>query len=362
MRLAIEAAAKGVGRTSPNPAVGAVLVRDGRVVATGHHVEAGCDHAEVAALRKVDFVAAGCDLYTTLEPCNHTGRTGPCTEAILRSGVRRVFVGAIDPNPKVAGGGIERLEEAGVEMICGILEAECAALNEPYNHAVVAGRPYVVLKAATSLDGRIATRTGQSKWITGEAARAAGRRLRDQLDAIVVGASTVVADDPELTCRFEGARDPVRVVLDSTLRIPERATIVRTARSIRTIIATTRGASPKKAAALEREGVEIRTVRKTREGRVDLSRLLEMLFQEELNGLLVEGGPTVHGAFVDAQLVDKVVLFVAPILIGGRDAPGAFGGRGAGKLEEALTLERVAVSRIDADLMIVGYPSVRMTP
>ena len=355
MRLAIEEAKKGIGRTTPNPAVGAVLVKDGEVLATGYHVKAGSDHAEVAALRLVDFHAAGCDLYTTLEPCNHTGRTGPCTEAIIKSGVRRVFVGSLDPNPKVAGGGVERLRSAGVEMICGVLEAECAALNEPYNLAIVAARPYVVLKAAMSLDGRVATKSGQSKWITGEEARAEGRKLRDRLDAIVVGAQTVIADDPELTCRFEGARDPVRVVLDSTLRIPERAFVVRTAKEVRTIVATTRAANAKKASAFEKKGVEIVMLKKTKEGRVDPERLLEALFERDLTGVLVEGGPATHGAFLDAGLVDKVILFVAPMLIGGVEAMSAIGGRGASKIEEALRLDRVAVTPIGRDLMIVGY-------
>jgi diaminohydroxyphosphoribosylaminopyrimidine deaminase/5-amino-6-(5-phosphoribosylamino)uracil reductase len=356
MRLAIEEARKGIGRTTPNPAVGAVIVKDGAVVAKGHHVKAGSDHAEVAALRHLDFRAEGCDLFTTLEPCNHTGRTGPCTEAIIKSGVKKVFVGALDPNPKVAGGGVERLREANVEMICGVLEAECTALNEPYNLAIVERRPYVVMKAALSLDGRIATRTGQSKWITGEEARAEGRKLRDQLDAIVVGADTVIADDPALTCRFEGARDPVRVILDSTLRIPEKSQVVQTAKEIRTFVATTRGANAKKAAALEKKGVELLTLKKNKEGRVDVERLLEAMFERELNGLLVEGGPTIHGAFADAKRVDKVVLFIAPILIGGTEAKSALGGRGPAKLEEALQLERVSVANVGRDFMVVGYP------
>jgi diaminohydroxyphosphoribosylaminopyrimidine deaminase/5-amino-6-(5-phosphoribosylamino)uracil reductase len=215
----------------------------------------------------------------------------------------------------------------------------------------------VVLKAAISLDGRIATRAGESKWITGEEARAEGRRLRDQLDVVVVGADTVLADDPELTPRFEGARNPVRVVLDSTLRISERAKLVRTADDIRTIVATTKRASAKKAAQLEKKGVEVLTLKKTKAGRVDPERLLEALFERELNGVLVEGGPTVHGAFADAKLVDKVVFFVAPLLIGGVDAKGAIAGRGPAKLADALSLQRTTVSSVGRDLMIVGYCS-----
>lgn len=355
MRRAIAEAKKGIGFTTPNPAVGAVLVKDGKLIAAGYHAKAGGDHGEVAALRKVGFDAAGCDLYTTLEPCNHTGRTGPCTEAIIKSGVKHVFVGALDPNPLVAGGGVRRLRRAGIEVTTGILEEECTALNEPYNHAILHRRPFVVMKAAMSLDGKTATRTGDSKWITSEEARAEGRKLRRDLDAILVGVDTVIADDPQLTAREEGGRDPVRVVLDSTLRIPKTAQLVRTAKDVRTIVCTTRAAPADRVAALERKGVEVLVLKKTRSGQVDPARVLDALFELELNGVLVEGGARIHGAFVDAGLVDKVVLFVAPVLIGGDDAPPAVGGKGAAQLEKALRLERVRTEPIGPDLMIVGY-------
>lgn len=355
MRRAIAEAKKGIGFTTPNPVVGAVLVKDGKLVATGYHAKAGQDHAEVAALRKVAFDAAGCDLYTTLEPCNHTGRTGPCTEAIIRSGVKRVFVGALDPNPLVAGGGVKRLRRAGIEVTSGLLEEECAALNEPYNHAILHRRPFVVMKAAMSLDGKTATRTGDSKWITSEEARAEGRRLRRDLDAILVGVDTVIADDPRLTAREEGAKDPVRVILDSSLRIPKTANVVRSAKEVRTVVCTTRAAPVEKVTVLEKRGVEVLILKKTRLGRVDLGRVLDAVFGLELNGVLVEGGARIHGAFVDAGLVDKVVLFVAPMLIGGDEAPPAVGGKGAAQLKKALRLERLRTEAVGPDLMIVGY-------
>lgn len=356
MRLAIDEARRGVGYTTPNPAVGAVLVRRGKVIATGYHEAAGRDHGEVAALRKVGFEAKGCELYTTLEPCNHTGRTGPCTEAIIGSGVARVIVGALDPNPIVAGKGVRRLRREGIEVVTGVLADDCAALNEAYNHAIVEERPFVVLKAAQSLDGRVATRTGESKWITGEEARCRARAMRAEADGIVVGVGTVLADDPALTARIEGAHDPVRIVLDTSLRIPPTSKIVRTARAVRTVVVAAKDAAVRRAAALDRRGVEVVLVKK-RGGGVDLRAMLDAVFRMELNGILVEGGPTVHGAFLDHGLVEKVVVFVAPMVIGG--GLGAFGERGARRLSDALHLERVSIERAGADFVVTGYPRSR---
>lgn len=356
MGLALEAAERGLGRTSPNPAVGAVIARGGRVLAVGHHVAAGQDHAEVAALRQLDARAEGCTLYSTLEPCDHQGRTGSCTEAILAAGITRVVIGAHDPNPLVSGRGVRRLRKAGVEVVTGVLGEACERLNEAFNFAIVHKRPFVVLKAATSLDGRIATRGGESKWITSEEARRAGHLLRDRLDAICVGVNTVLADDPELTARLPDTRNPVRVVLDSRLRTPPSSKLVRSAREVRTLIATTREADLERRRLLESRGVEVLVVKRTREGRVDLGRLLEALAERELNSVLVEGGGSVLGAFVDAKLVNKVVLFLAPMIIGGEGAPHAVGGRGVKRLGEALRLERLETERVGPDLMIVGYP------
>lgn len=356
MRVALELARRGQGRTSPNPAVGALLVRGGEIIASGFHAYAGADHAEVAALRKVDFAAAGCDLYSTLEPCDHHGRTGPCTEAILRAGIRRVFVGALDPNPIVSGRGLRRLERAGVEVRRGVLEAECTALNEAFNFAIVHRRPFVVLKAALSLDGRIATRAGDSKWISSELSRRRVHTLRDELDAVLVGVGTVLADDPLLTARLPGARSPVRVVLDSELRTPLQAKLVRTAREARTLILCTRRAQAKAERALVERGVEVVRVRSGGDGRVDLRAALQVLHARELSSVLVEGGAAVHGALVDARLVNKVVLFMAPILIGGEGALPAVGGRGAAKVSGALALERMSVESSGRDLVLSGYP------
>ncbi|MFO0724672.1 MAG: bifunctional diaminohydroxyphosphoribosylaminopyrimidine deaminase/5-amino-6-(5-phosphoribosylamino)uracil reductase RibD [Myxococcota bacterium] len=352
MRLALEAAKKGVGFTSPNPAVGAVIVKNGAVLAIGWHRKAGTDHAEVAALRQLEFSAEGATLYSTLEPCNHFGRTGPCTEAILGAGIRRVVVGATDPNPLVRGKGLKKLRRHGVEVDAGLLAAEAERINEAYNHSIVAKGPFVVLKAATSLDGKIATRAQDSQWITSEAARAQGRALRGTVDAILVGVNTVLADDPALTVRSRGRHDPLRVIMDSRLRTPLTAAVVRTAKKTPTLIATTEKASKTRRKALERAGAEVLPLRATKAGQVEPEALLEALYAREKNGVLLEGGSSVHGAFLDRGLVHKVVWFLAPTLIGGQGALSALGGLGPAKLSEAHRLGVEAVGPVGGDLMI----------
>lgn len=356
MREALELASRALGRTSPNPAVGAVIVKDGEVLATGYHQYAGSDHAEVAALRKLGFDALGAELYTTLEPCDHQGRTGPCTEAILRAGISRVIVGALDPNPLVSGKGIRKLLTGGIDVVQGVLAEECAALNEAYNFSIVNKRPFVVLKAAVSLDGRIATSTGESKWITSEESRKRGRQFRDRLDAILVGVETVLSDDPALTTRLPGARNPLRVVLDSKLRTPVDSVLATTAKETRTLIATTSRAPARKKRALEKLGVELLEVPANSQGRASITSVLDALHARELNSVLVEGGATVHGAFIDARLVNKLVLFLAPVVIGGRDAPLAIGGDGVQRLADAMQLEHMRVEQVGPDLMITAYP------
>jgi diaminohydroxyphosphoribosylaminopyrimidine deaminase/5-amino-6-(5-phosphoribosylamino)uracil reductase len=356
MRVALELGKRALGRTSPNPAVGAVIVKDGEILSGGFHAYAGADHAEVAALRKLEFLAEGCELYTTLEPCDHQGRTGPCTEAILRSGIERVIVGACDPNPIVSGRGIRKLMRHGVDVKQGVLEDECRALNEAFNFAIVNKRPFVVMKAGASLDGRIATSTGESRWITSAESRREAHLLRDRMDAILVGVGTVLKDDPSLTTRVPGGRDPVRVVLDTQLRTPVTAKVIATADKTRTIIACSASAPARKRRALEKAGAQVLGVERDRQGKVDLEALLEELFRREINSVLVEGGATVHGAFVDQRLVNKLVLFLAPLLIGGEGSPSAVAGRGAKHLDQALALERVTVRSTGRDLMIVAYP------
>lgn len=317
MELALLEAEKGLGRTHPNPAVGAVLVQGGQVVATGFHARAGLPHAEAVALSAAGARARGATLYSTLEPCNHHGRTPPCTEAILAAGVARVVYGSSDPNPLVNGSGLRRLRAAGLEVVPHVLREEADALNEPFFKAMRTGLPWVTLKAGITLDGKLATERGRSKWITGPEARLAAHRLRDRADAVLVGAGTVRADDPRLTTRLpapEVGRNAVRVVLDTELQCPARAALFDT-REARTILVTRRGARPRKARALAARGVELWTA-PARGDRLALRPLLERLAEAGLLHVLVEGGAAVHGAFLEAGLADELALFMAPRVFG----------------------------------------------
>ncbi len=351
MRAALREAAKGLGRTSPNPAVGAVLVKNGRVVARGHHARAGGPHAEVVAIRAAGGRARGADLYTTLEPCDHFGRTPPCSRAVLEAGVRRVFVGSSDPNPLVNGRGVERLRRAGVEVVSGVLGAECDALNAHWFRFIRDRRPYVTLKAAVTLDGRIATRTGDARWVTGEEARRRVHRLRDRVDAVLVGAGTALADDPRLTTRLPGGggHDPVRVVLDTGLSLPARLALFHARSAAPTVVAhasaRTRRLGP---------GVELLRCRRGRGG-VDLRDLLAKLAARGVTHLLVEGGARVHARFLAEGLVDRVVVFVAPKLVGGDGVP-LLAGPGPARMADAVRLDEVTVERVGDDVLVQGRP------
>ncbi|MDF9408136.1 bifunctional diaminohydroxyphosphoribosylaminopyrimidine deaminase/5-amino-6-(5-phosphoribosylamino)uracil reductase RibD [Pelotomaculum isophthalicicum JI] len=355
MKMALELAARARGRTSPNPMVGAVVVKDNRIVGQGYHARAGTPHAEVLALAEAGNEARGATLYVTLEPCCHHGRTGPCADAVIAAGVAKVIIATIDPNPLVAGGGIRRLKDAGVEVVTGVMKEEALELNEVFIKYITTGLPFVVAKAAMSLDGKIATCTGESRWITGPEARAYGHRLRDWYDAILVGIGTVRADNPSLTARLANGegRDPVRIIVDSTANTPLDANVLNQHSEAPTIIATTAGASPERLEALRQAGAEVLVVN---EGpRVELAKLLRILGKQEITSLLIEGGAGVHGSALAAGIVDKVVWFIAPKIIGGREAPGPVGGRGADDLSEAAELERVKVSRMGPDFCIEGY-------
>jgi diaminohydroxyphosphoribosylaminopyrimidine deaminase / 5-amino-6-(5-phosphoribosylamino)uracil reductase len=351
MRGAIAEAEKGQGRTSPNPAVGAVVVRNGRVVGRGHHARAGGPHAEVVALRAAGERARGADLYTTLEPCDHFGKTPPCSLAVLEAGVRRVFVGSRDPNPKVNGRGIARLRRAGVEVVCDVLREACDVLNAPWFTFITRQRPYVTLKAAITLDGRIAARGGDSRWVTGEAARAEVHRLRDRVDAVIVGAGTARADDPLLTTRLPrgGGRDAVRVVLDSRLRLPRALRLFHPGSPAPTLVAHVTGRRPRFPPGVEALGCAPRA------GRVDLEDLLAKLRARGLAHVLVEGGGEVHRSFLEAGLVDEVLLFVAPKILGGGVA--WLDGPGPDRMADALRLEDVEVRRVGEDLVVRGVPA-----
>jgi diaminohydroxyphosphoribosylaminopyrimidine deaminase / 5-amino-6-(5-phosphoribosylamino)uracil reductase len=354
MGLALQEAAKGLGRTHPNPAVGAVVARGSRVLGLGHHRRAGGPHAEVEAIGRAGKEARGADLYVTLEPCNHQGRTPPCTDAILEAGIARVFVGSIDPNPLVKGRGVRRLRAAGLTVQTGILREACDAANEMWFKFITRRLPWVVLKAAVTLDGKLATAAGDSRWVSGPQSRAMAHALRDELDAILVGVGTALADDPRLTARGPGQRDPVRVVVDSTARLPPRARLLRQRSPAPTLVACTQRAPHARVKALERAGAEI--VRcQPRDGRVDLKDLLERLAGRGLTSVLVEGGARIHGSFLSRGLWDELYLFIAPKLAGG-DAPSWAGFAGPRRMGEGAPARIVDSSRVGDDLLVTARP------
>ncbi|MFN2597225.1 MAG: bifunctional diaminohydroxyphosphoribosylaminopyrimidine deaminase/5-amino-6-(5-phosphoribosylamino)uracil reductase RibD [Pyrinomonadaceae bacterium] len=356
MRRALELAALGVGRVSPSPMVGCVVARGGgEIVGEGCYLAEGVKHAETLALEQAGARARGATAYVSLEPHAHHGRTPPCTDALIKAGVARVVAPVEDPNPLVAGRGFAHLREAGVEVSVGVLAREAERLNEKYFHSQRARRPFVHLKFATSLDGRIATRAGDSRWITGAESRERVHRLRHEYDAILVGAGTASADDPLLTDRsgLTRHRPLVRVVLDDELKLSPASRLARTARESPVIVFASERADAARTSALDACGVE---VVRLAGGARDPRGVLSHLYERATQSVLVEGGATVAGALLDARLVDKVTVFVAPVLIGGRDARAAVGGEGAARLADALRLRDVEIARRGDDVEITGYP------
>ena len=358
MRRALELAARGAGQVSPSPLVGCVIVdASGEVAGEGFYLYDGVKHAETIALEEAGARARGATAYVSLEPHAHTGRTPPCTNALIEAGITRVVAPIEDPNPLVSGRGFEALREAGVEVITGVMASEALRLNEHYIHAMKSARPFVHLKLACSLDGRIATRTGDARWITCEESRARVHELRHMYDAILVGAGTATKDDPLLTDRSGGPRRRplVRVVLDERLQLGADSQLARTAGEWPLIIFTSEDADGRKVRELEARGAEV--VRDLRGGR-DLASVLNHLFRRSLHSLLVEGGAHVAGMFLDAGLVEKVSFFIAPIIIGGGEAKSAVGGTGALTVEQALKLSGVEITPRGRDVEITGYPKV----
>ncbi|HXF93279.1 MAG TPA: bifunctional diaminohydroxyphosphoribosylaminopyrimidine deaminase/5-amino-6-(5-phosphoribosylamino)uracil reductase RibD [Nitrospiraceae bacterium] len=360
MTLALRLATKGLGRTSPNPMVGAVVVSKGRIVGRGYHRKAGGPHAEVLALRQAGRRARGGTLYVTLEPCSHTNkRTPPCVPLVIASQVRRVVVAMVDPNPLVKGRGIRQLRQAGIQVDLGCCRERAEALNAAYCHWITTGRPFVILKAGMTLDGKIATASGEAKWITGDAARRHVHRLRSRVDAIMVGIGTILRDDPELTARIGGragrlaVRQPLRVVVDSRLRLPLDARVTSVANGVATLVAATTNAPRAKLAQLEARGIEVLTF-PGRDGRVPLPTLLAALAKRGITSLLLEGGSELNASALRAGLVDRVMLYVAPRLLGGRDAIGLIGGPSPARLGEAVVLHRLSVRKIGEDRLIQG--------
>lgn len=353
MRLAMQLAGNAIGRTSPNPLVGAVIVKDNRVVGCGWHRKAGTPHAEVHALNQAGELAQGADVYVTLEPCAHYGKTPPCAKALVEAKVKNVYGGLLDVNPKVAGKGFKILEDAGIHVEYGFLQDELRKQNEVFFKWIEHKKPFVVLKVAMTLDGKIATATGQSKWITNETSRAYGYKLRDIYDGIMVGINTVIEDNPMLTARVDGGKNPIRIVVDSSLKIDINANVVQD-KSAKTIIATTDKADKDKILKLQAQDVDVIVVDKDENDKVDIEKLLDILGQQNICSILVEGGATLSGSFVARKLVDKVYFFIAPKIVGGKEAKTPVAGTGILNLQEALALKDIQIEKLEEDILIIG--------
>ena len=361
MRLALKEARKGSGRTAPNPCVGAVIVKDDRVVASGYHRRAGTPHAEIHALQMAGDRAIGADLYVTLEPCNHHGRTGPCSHAVAAAGIKKVIVGMRDPNPLVNGSGIDYLRSRGIEVDCGVLEKQCRDINKAFLKYILTARPWVAIKAGLSLDGRLSYRLGTGGEITGPESFRKVHRLRDTIDAILVGIGTIRADNPSLTTRLQRGRgkDPLRIVLDSNLQIDESARILTVDSAARTWIFCLETADSSKIARLRERGILVSAVARSGTGRVALDEVLKSVAARGLSSVMVEGGATVHGAFLLQRLVDYAYLFYAPIFAGDGGAPFVSGLQVQGGKEQAIKLVDVAGRRYGNDWLVHGdvvYP------
>ncbi len=354
MQLALNLARKGEGRTAPNPPVGAVIVNAGNIVGEGFHPQAGEPHAEIFALRQAGTKAQGADIYVTLEPCSHHGKTPPCADALIAAGIKSVYIGIIDPNPQVAGRGIEKLRKAGIEVQTGILESECRHLIKPFRKHILTGLPYTIYKAAMTLDGNTATTTGDSQWVSGEESRMQVHQLRDRVNAIMVGIGTVMSDDPLLNTRLPDGPgcDPLRVVVDSQLRISPGCRMLKQKSAAKTLIATI-SSDQRKISALQSIGAEV-VLLSADSGQVSLPALWKELGQRNIQKLLLEGGAQLAEAALNKGLIDQLMLFVAPKLLGGSSPFGIFSGSGCPKMADAIKLEDVCYKQTGEDLMITG--------
>ncbi|MFC4801975.1 bifunctional diaminohydroxyphosphoribosylaminopyrimidine deaminase/5-amino-6-(5-phosphoribosylamino)uracil reductase RibD [Neobacillus sp. GCM10023253] len=353
MDLALKNAGAMKGQTDPNPLVGAVIVNDNRVVGIGAHLKAGEPHAEIHALRMAGEKAKGGTIYVTLEPCSHYGRTGPCAVALVEAGIKKVVIATLDPNPVVAGNGVKILKDAGIEVIIGVREAESNRMNEVFNKFIVQKTPFVAMKAGSTLDGKIATHTSDSKWITSEEARLDVHQLRNEHMAILVGINTVIKDDPELTARIPNGRNPLRVILDSTLKIPLDAKVV-TDNLAPTWIFTSEQYDQEKRKRLEDLGIKV--FQTNGSNRVCPEEVVRILGENLISSVFIEGGGAVHASFLEKKLIDKVVLYFAPKLIGGHNAPTFLEGTGIEKMRDAVELTDCSFTPIGKDFKFIGYP------
>jgi len=356
MRRALELAAKAMGRTSPNPMVGAVIVKDGEIIGEGYHRRAGTPHAEINALAEAGRSARGATIYVNLEPCSHYGRTPPCADALVEAGIKRAVISVLDPNPKVAGRGVEILKDAGVETCVGVLEEDAAKLNEVFFKYIKTGLPFVSLKVAMTLDGKIATYSGDSRWITGDTSRKFVHHLRNTNDAVMVGIGTVLADDPQLNTRLDinDSKDPVRIIIDGNLEIPLTSKIVTSSSKQKSIVFTSYIKDKEKAEKLQSYGVEIIELGGS-SSRLPIEEAMKVLGGMGICSLLVEGGSAVNAYMIEKKLVDKLYWFIAPKIIGGQSAPSPVAGKGLELMRDAIEIETSDIKYFDRDICLTGY-------
>lgn len=357
MKLALESAEKAKGRVSPNPLVGAVLVKGENIIAQGYHARYGDEHAEIKALKIAGAEAKGATLYTNLEPCCHHGKTPPCVEEIVKAGVSRVVIAIKDPNPLVNGKSIKILKSKGIEVKLGIKEKAAQRLNEYFIKYITTQTPFVILKAAMSLDGKVATKMGHSKWVTNELSRKCVHQLRNQIDATLVGIETILRDNPQLTTRLDDVpcRDPKRIVIDSLLRVPIKARIFTQDSKAENIIVTTHNASAERLKRIESAGGRVLFAKAAERNRIDLQDMIKELGKLRIVSLLIEGGPGINASAMEEGIVDKVIMFISPMIIGGKFAPSAIQGNGVARLEDSVRLYDVRIKRLSDDIMVEGY-------
>ncbi|MBU3171509.1 bifunctional diaminohydroxyphosphoribosylaminopyrimidine deaminase/5-amino-6-(5-phosphoribosylamino)uracil reductase RibD [Clostridium estertheticum] len=356
MKKALELSKKAVGFVNPNPLVGAVIVKDNKIIGEGYHEHFGGPHAEVNAFKNATEDVEGATMYVTLEPCAHYGKTPPCAEAIVKNKIAKVIVGIIDPNPLVAGKGVEILRKAGIEVTTGIIENEIRKTNEIFIKYITTKKPFCIMKTAMTLDGKIATTTGDSKWISNEKSRAYVHQLRNRVAGIMVGIGTVLSDNPELTTRREGkiSTNPIRIIIDSTAKIPLDSKVLKCDEKTKTIIVTTKFASDTKICAIKQKGAEV-IVTPSKNNKVDLSYLMEALGDKGMDSILLEGGSTLNYSALDEGIVDKVITFISPKIFGGTSGKTTVGGKGINLVKDSIMLQDTQVSRFDEDIMIEAY-------
>lgn len=353
MSLALNLALKGKGKVNPNPLVGAVIVKNGKVIGKGYHERYGKEHAEVNAFNNLSESADNATIYVTLEPCAHYGKTPPCVNKIIENNIKRVVIGAVDDNPLVTGKGIKKLKSAGIEVKVGVLEEECKKLNEVFFKYISTKRPFVLLKSAMSLDGKISTYSGESKWITSKESREEVHKLRNDLMAILVGVNTIIKDNPRLTCRVEDGRNPIRIVVDSFLRIPMDSNVIKD-KEAKTIIATTKFAKKDKILSLRNSGIEVLVIN-SKNNKVDLDELMVKLGELNIDSILLEGGSTLNFSALKQGIVDKIQIYIAPKIIGGEKSKTPVDGQGIDKLKNAFKVRNLSYSKVGSDILLEGY-------